>query len=114
MPLSRAGRQVRAVVQLLQSLTEAQLVDVLSGVGATLDGPAKRKGATCGICTLPYPICRDRWGDDHEFEGPKRESGGDQGESCPVHSQAAWAKAIRTNRELLGDEPQPCTCRSDQ
>lgn len=72
MSLARRDRQVQAVVQLLKALTDKQLVDVLAGIGATLDGPAKRTGERCGVCTLPYPLCRARWADDHEFERPKR------------------------------------------
>lgn len=75
MSLSRGDRQVQALVQLLRSLTETQLVDVLAGVGAKVDGPAKRTGKPCLTCGLPYPMHVKRWGDDHDFDRPKSEPG---------------------------------------
>jgi hypothetical protein len=70
MSLSRADKQTQAVVQLLRSLTEKQLLDVLAGVGAKLEGPARRTGPLCTVCNLPYPLHKARWDDDHNFERP--------------------------------------------
>lgn len=71
MSLARRDRQVQALVQLLKALTHKQLVDVLAGVGATLDGPTKRNGKPCLTCGLPYPLHVARWGDDHDFDRPQ-------------------------------------------
>lgn len=29
---------------------------------------------------------------------------------CPMHSPHPMAKAMRANRRILGEEPQPCEC----
>lgn len=75
MPLkSRVDRQTDAVVLLLKSLTEAQLIDVLQAIGATLDVPTnvgpRHRGKPCTICGLIYPEHMKRWGDDHPYERP--------------------------------------------
>lgn len=76
MTLSRADRQSHALVQLLKALPDGQLIDVLQGVGASLDGPtptdtARHRGKPCLTCGLIYPMHVRRWGDDHAFDRPK-------------------------------------------
>lgn len=71
--LSRADRQTAALVDLLKSLPEKQLVDVLDKVGATIDVPkGGRRSEACGICGRVYPVCRKLYEDDHAFERPRR------------------------------------------
>lgn len=66
-------KQTTALVALLKALPDAQLIDVLTGVGAELvvpltsSGP-RHRGKPCGICGLIYPQHIARWGDDHVFE----------------------------------------------
>lgn len=72
--VNRHDRQTAAVIQLLKSLTDAQLVDVLQGINATPVAPVTapaRRGKPCTICGLPYPLHMQRWADDHDFERPQ-------------------------------------------
>lgn len=71
---ARRQKTVTALVALLDALPGDWLEEILQRLNAsgrvTLDAPAGARRRVCGICTLPYPLCRTRWGDDHEWEGP--------------------------------------------
>lgn len=76
MGLKRADRQSQALVLLLKALPDEQLIDVLQGVGATLDVPTppdgpRHRGKPCLTCGLIYPLHVKRWGEDHPFDRPK-------------------------------------------
>lgn len=71
-PAARRHAQTLAVANLLKTLPEQQLVDVLKEVGITYDMAAgvRRKARTCRTCGQVYPRCRAMWEGDHEFEPP--------------------------------------------
>lgn len=72
MSAARDHQRNQGLVLILKTLTDKQLVEVLAGVGASLDHPTdtgpRRRGKPCGTCGLIYPECRRRWTGDHEFE----------------------------------------------
>jgi hypothetical protein len=72
----RRRKTVNATVALLEAMPEAWLEDVLARLGAkgavVLEQPADKRDRRCGVCTLPYPLHVSRWGDDHEWEEPRR------------------------------------------
>lgn len=71
--------QTAALIALLQSLDDAQLQDVLSGLDTkgvvVMETPTARPARPCGVCGLSYPACRRRWADDHEYEAPEPRKG---------------------------------------
>lgn len=108
--LSRADRHTQAVVQLLKTLTDKQLIDVLQGVLASVDAPAggggpRRRGKPCTICGLIYPLHMKRWGDDHPFERPARETQTSDAEGAP---EAASGPASVEPSEPSASEPSLC------
>lgn len=72
---ARRRKTVNAVVALLDAMPEAWVQDVLQRLNVrgavVMDQPAPTRRRVCGICTLPYPLCRSRWSDDHDWEGPE-------------------------------------------
>lgn len=72
----RRRKTVNATVALLEAMPEEWLNDVLQRLGArgtvVLEQPVEKDRRRCGVCTLPYPLCRARWADDHEWEEPRR------------------------------------------
>lgn len=70
MTMSRTDRQTQGIVTLLRALPEKQLIDVLTGVGATLDDAVKaapKDLRRCTVCGLGYVLHTQRWGDDHAW-----------------------------------------------
>ncbi|MFC6153662.1 hypothetical protein [Nocardioides yefusunii] len=72
---SREARQTAALVSLLKALPEAQLLDVLKGVDVALPAPKSagpKDTRSCTICSLPYPLHMQRWGNDHKWSPAER------------------------------------------
>lgn len=69
MPESRDHRQDRALVMLLQALPQERLERILLDLGLTPEKVAgmRRDTRRCDTCGLGYPLCRERWEDDHEW-----------------------------------------------
>lgn len=69
----------RAILALLQALSDSELQDVLTGLNAkgvvAVATPVDRPQRPCGTCGLSYPLCRRRWADDHEYEAPAPRKG---------------------------------------
>lgn len=56
----------------LKTVHEAVLAAALADLGVTV--PVERAAASkprlCKTCGKSYPVCRQLWADDHEFEAP--------------------------------------------
>jgi hypothetical protein len=75
MSAAQRKAQTTALVALLQALPQQQLMDVLASLEAhgritVHDQGGTRRRRRCGVCGLSYPLCRQRWSEDHEFEAP--------------------------------------------
>lgn len=77
MSAARDHQRKQGLVLILKTLTEKQLVEVLTAVGASLDHPTETDPRwptkPCAVCDRNYRSCRNRAKgvDDHEYE-PKQ------------------------------------------
>lgn len=77
MTTAQRKAQTTALVALLQALPEQQLADVLAalaarGVITVADQGGDKRRRRCGVCGLPYALCRQRWTGDHDFEAVEK------------------------------------------
>lgn len=74
MSAAQRKAQTTALIALLLALPEQQRVEVLTGLAmrglVVMEQESKHGRRVCGVCGLPYPLCRSRRlaDDDHEFE----------------------------------------------